>query len=79
MELPFLKPKKVASVIIMSKKKADSPAEPVSEEGEETAELLKASEDILKAIVNKDAKALAQAFNNAYMALEKEEHESENE
>jgi CHASE3 domain sensor protein len=50
-----------------------------SEEGEETAELIKASEDILKAIANKDAKALAQAFNNAYMALEKEEHESENE
>lgn len=73
MELPFLKPKKMASIILMSKKSADKPAEPISEEGESSAELMQASERLIKAVIDKDTKAVASALSEAFMSMEKAE------
>lgn len=62
--LPFLKPKRVAGVII-SQRKPDGSNEMKHEEGEEMSQMEVCAEDILRAIANKDAKALAGALQAA--------------
>lgn len=69
--LPFLQPKKAASVI-MAKMKPDG-IEPMHEEGEEDPSLMMAAEDILSAISMKDAKALAEALKAANDIMNSEE------
>lgn len=65
--LPFLKPDKMAGVIMM-KKKGDSPMEPVSEEGEPKPELLNMAEDLIRAIHAKDAKSVAMILDDMQLA-----------
>lgn len=75
--LPFLQPKKIASIVMMSRKKKDGSIEPVNEENEHKPELIQACENILKAINNKDSKELASALISAYSTMENAEHELE--
>lgn len=63
--LPFLKPKKLASIIIAKRAKPDGATTPVKEEGEHAPELMSAAEGIISAINNKDAGALASALGAA--------------
>lgn len=58
--LPFLQPKKLASVIALKHKK-DGSNEPSHEEGEHTPELMSASEELINAVHSKDANRVAAA------------------
>jgi hypothetical protein len=62
--LPFLKPKRVAGLII-SQRKPDGSNEAQHEEGDEMNEMEVCAEEILRAISSKDAKALASALQAA--------------
>ncbi len=73
--LPFLKPKKLAS-IIMTKTKSDGSTEPLHEEGEHSPELMKAAEDAIGGFHAKDAKAVVDAFTKMHK-LFNNPHESE--
>lgn len=77
--LPFLKPKKIASVMI-AKVSPDGEIKSSHEDGEETPELMGAAEALLSAISLKDAKAVAEALKAAHEICsagyeEKEEQE----
>lgn len=62
--LPFMKPKRQAGISI-SYRKPDGSTEMKHEEGDELNEMEICAEDILRAITNKDAKALASAIQAA--------------
>ena len=75
--LPFLKPKHISSVIIAT----HSPEKGIQdehEEGEEMPGLISASEDLIKAIHAKDAKAVASALKAADDIMDAEQEEEEN-
>ena len=59
--LPFLKPRKIADVIIETRSKGIK--QPENEENEADESLIKLAESIISAIHNKDAKSLANALN----------------
>lgn len=63
--LPFLQPKKMASVIVSSRK-SDGSKGPEKEEGEHDPGFMSASEDLISAIHAKDAKGVADALKAAY-------------
>lgn len=64
MDLPFLKNKKISSIII-AKRGKDGNTMPMKEEGEEDPGLMSAAEDLLSAIAMKDAGAVAAALKAA--------------
>jgi hypothetical protein len=72
--LPFLQPKKQASVIIAARKKDES-TETIGEEGEHPPGLMAAAEDVLSAVANKDATALAGALKAAFECCDAQPHE----
>lgn len=78
MSLPFLKPKRVAGLIIANRKPDGSKVES-HEEGKESDSLEICAQDIIRAIENKDSKALAMAFKAAFEICESypEEQESD--
>lgn len=55
--LPFLKPKQMASTIIMNNDKTEN------KESEQPSELMAISEQLIKAIHDKDASAVASALS----------------
>jgi hypothetical protein len=59
--LPFLQPKKLAS-IIMAKHKPEGGVEPMHEEGEASPEVMAIAEDLISAVHAKDANAVASAL-----------------
>lgn len=73
--LPFLKPKKLASVII-AKTKSEGGIEPVREEGEHSPETMQAAEDMIGGFHSKDAKAVVDAMTRMHK-LFNNPHESE--
>lgn len=72
--LPFLKPKKMASVIIATRKPNGS-VMPEHEEGESEPGLMSAAEDLISAIHSKDASAAASALQAAFEMMEEQPHE----
>lgn len=72
--LPFLKPKKISSVIIASRKK-DGTVMPEHEEGENDAGLMAAAEDLISAVHSKDSSAVASALKAAFEIMEEMPHE----
>lgn len=62
--LPFLMPKKQASVIMA--KRVGEKTEAVSEDGEHEPGLMSAAEDLISAVHSKDAKAVADALKAAH-------------
>lgn len=72
--LPFLKPKKLASVIIANTK--NGTVIPSHEEGEHSPEHMKAAEDAIGGFHSKDAKAVLDAFKRM-SSLFNNPHESE--
>lgn len=63
--LPFLKARKLAGMIVSSRK-ADGTEEERHEEGQHTEELLNASEALIRAVHAKDAVAVADAMKSMY-------------
>lgn len=63
--LPFLKPKRVASIIMQSRK-PDGTAGLPSEEAEHPPELMKHAEDLISAMHAKDASAVANVMQNIH-------------
>lgn len=61
--LPFLQPKKLASIIIA--KHTEKGAEPMHEEGEPAPHLMSAAEELIRAVHDKDAAAVAKALSTA--------------
>lgn len=66
--LPFLKPKKLASVIIAQTKSDGSPAEH-KQEGEHSPELMKAAEDAIGGFHAKDASAVVNAMTRMHRLI----------
>lgn len=62
--LPFLKPEKMASVIVARRKK-DGSVEPQHAEDQHPPELMSAAEDLIRAIHEKSASGVAAALKNA--------------
>ena len=61
--LPFLEPKKMASVLMT--KHTDKGNEPLNMEGEHPPELMQAAQDLIKAVESKDASAVCDALCKA--------------
>lgn len=74
MALPFLKPRKLASVII-AKVKPEGNVEPMHEEGDEQPELMGVAESLISAVHAKDAAAVAEALRAAIEICESYEHD----
>lgn len=72
--LPFLKPKKMSSVII-AKIKPEGKIEPSHEEGEEMPELIGAAESLISAVHSKDANAVAECLKAAFEICDSYPHE----
>lgn len=72
--LPFLQPKKMASVIIASRKPSGE-ITPEHEEGEHEPGLMSAAEDLISAVHAKDASAVASALSAAFEMMEEQPHE----
>lgn len=75
-ELPFLKHRKLAT-IIMAKRKPEGSMEMMGEEGEEHPQLMYAAEDLISAVHAKDAKAVAEALRAAFDMLDSEDESPE--
>lgn len=75
--LPFLQPKKLASVII-AKRNEDGTSKPDEHEGEHTPELIKACEDLISAVHSKDATSVASAIKYAVDCIQGN-HDASNE
>lgn len=71
--LPWLAPKKQASVIIA--KRVGDKTEAEHEEGEHPPGLMAAAEDLISAVHAKDAKAVASAIYAAFEMCEEAPHE----
>lgn len=76
MSLPFLKKQNVAGLII-SHRKPDGGKEEEKTEGQEDHGLMSCSDEILRAISNKDSSALASALRSAFQILDSEPHNEE--
>lgn len=74
MSLPFLNSRKIASVIIATRK-PDGSVMPKHEEGEQEPGLMSAAEDLISAISMKDAKAVAEALKAAFDMMNPSEGE----
>lgn len=74
MPLPFLKPKRQESGLIMAVRTPDGSIEKTGQEGEDHA-LEACAEDALRAIHSKDIKAYAAAIRAAFEILDSEPHE----
>jgi len=61
--LPFLKPNKMAAVI-MANRKPDGGVSDEKEEGEASPELMNMAEDLISAVHMKDAKAVAEILES---------------
>lgn len=72
--LPFLKPKKITSIII-AKHKPEGGIEPMHEEDEEMPELVGAAESLISAVHSKDAKAVAEALKAAFEVCDAYPHQ----
>jgi hypothetical protein len=71
--LPFLKPKKMSSMII-AKVSPKGETMPQGAEDEENMGLVVAAEDLLAAIASKDANAVAEALRAAFQMCDMEPH-----
>jgi hypothetical protein len=71
--LPYLQPKKMASVII-ARRHADGSHKSSHEEGQHAPELMSCAETLIKAVHAKDAHAVAQALEDAFKHLEQAPH-----
>lgn len=72
--LPFMKPKQVAGLIVKQRKPdGNSVEQPV--ENEENQDLEVCAEEIIRAIMAKDAKALATAIESAFQIMELRPHD----
>ncbi len=69
MSLPFLRAKKLATVIIANKKPSGE-LEPKGEEGEHDPILIGAAEDLISAVHAKDSVAVADALKAAFEMME---------
>lgn len=69
MSLPFLKPEKMASVIV-AKRKSDGSIEPSHEEGQHPPEHMAAAEDLIRNIHAKSAHGVASALKNLFSMLD---------
>lgn len=74
--LPFLKAKQVAAVIV-AHRKPDGSIEVDHEEGEPAPGLMSAAEDLISAVHMKDAKAVAEALQSAMAGINPEEESEE--
>lgn len=74
--LPFLKPKKVAGLII-SQRKPDGKVAPYHEAGDENHALDACSEDLMRAITSKDISGISSAIRAAYEILDSESAEDD--
>lgn len=74
--LPFLKPKKLASVIIAKTKPEGGIDQDTQVEGEPNSSLMKAAEDAIGGFHAKDAKAVVDAMTRMHSLLNNP-HESE--
>lgn len=72
--LPFLAPKKIASVI-MAKTKPEGGVEDERHEDEQDPGLMSAAEDLISAVHAKDAAAVAEALEAAFEILDSQPHE----
>ena len=71
--LPFLQPKKQASVII-ARRKSDGSVEAEHEEGEHVPGVMTAAEDLISAVHARDAKGVADAMKAAFEIMDAEPH-----
>jgi hypothetical protein len=74
MPLPFLKPKKIASVII-ARHSADGSHKVEGEEGESLPKFMDQAERMMKALKSEDIGALASVLQEVQSEDEKEEQE----
>lgn len=72
--LPFLKHKRTAGLIVTTRS-PDGDKKELYQEGDEHAGLEACAEDIINAISNKDAKALASALKAAFEVCDAQPHE----
>lgn len=72
--LPFLAPKKAAS-IIMARRKASGGVIAEHEEGEPKPELMACAEDLISSVHAKDAKGVSEALEAAFHILDAMPHE----
>lgn len=75
--LPFLKPRRVAGLII-SQRKSDGSTDVSHQEGDENQGLEACADDIIRAINNKDSKQLAEALRSAFECLQSGPAEEDN-
>ncbi len=66
--LPFLKPKRMAGIIV-AKAKPEGGMEPMNEEGESAPDLMNIAQDLISAVHAKDADAVAMALHEAFECL----------
>lgn len=71
--LPFLKPRKVAG-LIMAVRKPDGSKMETGMEGDEDQGLMSCGEDLIKAVHAKDASAVVAAIKAAFEILDSEPH-----
>ena len=74
MSLPFLKPEKMASIIVANRKK-DGSIQTSHEQGEQKPELMSAAEDLIRAVHAKEASKVASALKAAFDLCDAEPHE----
>ncbi len=72
--LPFLKPKKQVGIIV-AHRKPDGGPEITHEEGDELHALEAISEDLIRAMHSKDARAVAESLKAAFEMCETYPHE----
>lgn len=73
--LPFLKPKKVASVIVANRQEEDGALESAGPADEMDPGLMAAAEDLIQAVHAKDAHATAMALQSAFDIADSMPHE----
>lgn len=66
--LPFLKHRKISSVII-AKRNPEGNVEAMHEEGEQSPELMNAADSLISAVHMKDSEAVAEALKSAFEAM----------
>lgn len=76
--LPFLQPKKLASVIIANRK-SDGTAKPDEHEGEHNPKLIECAEKLISAVHSKSAEGVADAITKAFEHLESGESDASDE
>ncbi len=74
MALPFLKPRNLVTVL-MAKRKPEGGVESTDEPDSSYEGLMAASEQLIKAIDAKDAKAVCEALKDAFTLLDNDDEE----